>query len=183
MLAVAAPAAGGTAAGGSVFGEIAGGAVDVPAVDGELVPLVPVFAGGVPDEHEIAEIVRPTTRKQLAKNLASRVSLPLLEPVFDRVRPKLTVMGCSDMGRPFHQFGEVSVMAGIARFGNPLHPSCVLPETSFYLDPSTCRIFAACMVPASGPESNSTVNCTPPDDWFCGTRTEAAQNVPQAKPD
>jgi hypothetical protein len=39
------------------------------------------------------------------------------------------------------------------------------------------------MKPASGPESNSTVIASVPGDCDWGTRTEAGQNVPQAKPE
>ncbi len=39
------------------------------------------------------------------------------------------------------------------------------------------------MTAASGPVLNVPTNCSLPGDESCGTRTEAAQNVPQAKPD
>ncbi|QEH38073.1 hypothetical protein OJF2_66710 [Aquisphaera giovannonii] len=38
-------------------------------------------------------------------------------------------------------------------------------------------------VPASGPEGNSAVRVAAPGGWVEGTRTEAAQKVPQAKPE
>jgi hypothetical protein len=37
--------------------------------------------------------------------------------------------------------------------------------------------------PPSGPASNNPTTCSDPDGWLSGTRTEAEQNVPQAKPD
>jgi len=50
-----------------------------------------------------------------------------------------------------------------------------------YLPTST--VISACRVPARGPESNSAVTLTGPAGWDWGTRTEAWQKVPQAKPE
>ncbi|MFI5459604.1 MAG: STAS domain-containing protein [Isosphaerales bacterium] len=47
----------------------------------------------------------------------------------------------------------------------------------------TTTVFSACSLPASGPESNSAVTLTAPKGCDWGTRTEAVQNVPQAKPE
>ncbi len=47
----------------------------------------------------------------------------------------------------------------------------------------TSAVLSACNIPASGPESNSTEILTGPAGCDWGTRTEAWQNVPQAKPE
>ncbi len=47
----------------------------------------------------------------------------------------------------------------------------------------TSSVFSARRMPASGPESNSRVILTLPEDCDWGTRTEAAQKVPHAKPE
>jgi hypothetical protein len=44
-------------------------------------------------------------------------------------------------------------------------------------------IVVACRMPARGPESNSAVTVREPTRCDWGTRTEAVQNVPQAKPE
>lgn len=49
--------------------------------------------------------------------------------------------------------------------------------------PATFKVVVVCSGPARGPESNPTSRRIGPAGWDWGTRTEAGQKVPQAKPE
>ena len=58
----------------------------------------------------------------------------------------------------FLRVGDLRLLDASHRHTNFTLAKCQLEP------PMTSTIFVACIGPASGPVSNSTVNCTPPDD-------------------